>query len=604
MEHRFNLGDRLLGKKRVVVSLLGLLGLCCPSSLLAEKLDTTFVLDMVIDTTPCYYTKYNDKGQIVEYGRYKNQNDIFSKPAFRFNTGYVTNERGDTLDTLYYTCDRVTKQWEEKAFIGSYSPKFHDNGMISSFYHTDYTDYTIYGEWGMPMSVTVPSESIEYTIGGNGYTREYTYTTYDVGGMHHANIGEITTEESCDSLGNNDAYSNFYDDRGNLISSVQYYNHRYEYTYDSLDRRIKTTHYDSTIVKDSTVYIYGHALHEGEPVLLSVLYYGTPIDSFSLEQFHYDFSESLIYGDLSFVLPYGSTSEESYDAGTGILTLIVKGKDFAHDTTNANTYTFVLKKAESFITEMTFQGIPVEGFSPEKYVYDDFEGLYLLGFGSGRLKLTDGNEEISYWDYETSAGAIISANHYDEQTGVLTTTIAGADYDVNPTNTHTYTFVTKKIDAYISSLKINGNDFEGFSPDKYDYEMPLDYTWDDDSPSSLIDRDFDISVYPKFLSVDKSYDDSTHTLICSIYKNSTIYNTYRFHFLPTDGVDDFLGDQVNLYVTDRTICVDGATEPISVYDLLGTLVGISRGEEARIPVSQAGVYVVKAGGKAAKVVVK
>jgi hypothetical protein len=34
------------------------------------------------------------------------------------------------------------------------------------------------------------------------------------------------------------------------------------------------------------------------------------------------------------------------------------------------------------------------------------------------------------------------------------------------------------------------------------------------------------------------------------------------------------------------------------------LVGTGRGEEVRIPVRQAGVYVVKAGGKAAKVAVK
>ena len=188
MEQLKQIGGRLLGKK-CVATILGLLGLCGPSSLWAEKLDTTFVLDMVIDSTPCYYTKYNDKGQIVKYGRYKSQNDIFSEPEFRFNTGYVTNERGDTLDTLYYTCDRVTKQWEEKAFIGSYSPKFHDNGMLSSFYHADYTSYTTYGEWDLPRIETVPSESIEYIIRGNGYTQNYIYTSYNAMGMYHLDIG-------------------------------------------------------------------------------------------------------------------------------------------------------------------------------------------------------------------------------------------------------------------------------------------------------------------------------------------------------------------------------------------------------------------------------
>ena len=71
-----------------------------------------------------------------------------------------------------------------------------------------------------------------------------------------------------------------------------------------------------------------------------------------------------------------------------------------------------------------------------------------------------------------------------------------------------------------------------------------------------------------------------------------------------DGVNDFLGDQVSLYVMDKTICIDGAEEPLFVYDLLGALVGTGRGEEVRIPVPQTGVYVVRAGGKAAKVVVR
>ena len=56
MEQLKQLCGRFFGKKSVAI-ILGLLGLCCPSSLWAEKLDTTFVLDMVIDSTPCYYAR-------------------------------------------------------------------------------------------------------------------------------------------------------------------------------------------------------------------------------------------------------------------------------------------------------------------------------------------------------------------------------------------------------------------------------------------------------------------------------------------------------------------------------------------------------------------
>ena len=110
MEQLSNLCGRLLGKKSTAI-ILGLLGLCCPSSLSAEKLDTTFVLDMVIDTTPCYYAKYDTYGSITEYGRYVSPSDFDHTSHFRINTGYVTNEKGNKVETLLYACDRVTKQW-------------------------------------------------------------------------------------------------------------------------------------------------------------------------------------------------------------------------------------------------------------------------------------------------------------------------------------------------------------------------------------------------------------------------------------------------------------------------------------------------------------
>lgn len=124
MEQLRQLGGRLLGKKRVAV-ILGLLGLCCPSSLWAEKLDTTFVLDMVIDSTPCYFTQYNDKGQIIQYDIY-HSSSFYSSLSIRgyaliddddfshINIGYITDMTGERVDTIYYIRDKVTKQWREK----------------------------------------------------------------------------------------------------------------------------------------------------------------------------------------------------------------------------------------------------------------------------------------------------------------------------------------------------------------------------------------------------------------------------------------------------------------------------------------------------------
>ena len=513
-------------------------------------------------------------------------------------------------------------------------------------------------------------------------------------------------------------------------------------------------------------------MKEGEPCILSVFRISQPIDSFSSDQFHYDFSSIVTYKDFIFITPFKTSVEKSFDPETSTLSVIVKGANYAYDSTDVNTYTFALKKMESYITAMSFNKMfgdtydgPVEDFSSEKYSYDTFEDYYMYNlFLHDEYVALYRNDTTMYLHYRVSEGAEVE-DSYDAQTGIVTIIVKGGDYAVNPTNTHTYTFTTRKVDdAYISSVRIKGNDLSGFSPEKSDYEMPLNYiwsnTWGDNSPFSIGSSDFVFSVYPGFLSVDKSYDDSTHTLICSIYKNSNIYNTYRFHFQPcltsinvekdstslpladfspdkldyemldiykdfpfnyivgkgtivkesfndstntltlsvfhsedssrvteyhihfihpsisyltingealdtfsadvhdywfdteynpdvvsytlpdgvaamesfddstniltvrlassdaigtvayrlhfrpVDGVDDFLGDQVSLYVMDKAICVDGATEPIFVYDLRGTFVGTGRGEEVRIPVRQTGVYVVKAGGKAAKVVVK
>ena len=795
MEQLKHLGGRLLGKK-CVATILGLLGLCGPSSLWAEKLDTTFVLDMVIDSTPCYYTKYNNAGQIVDYGIYRNGGTVrnygfgeIKNDYYRINTGYVTNEKGDKMNILYYTCDNVTKQWFPNNNIGKRFA-YHDNGMLSEAQYADYTIAEAHHQWDPETDEEidsywiVPDHTLENKFRPDGYrlSLDYVNMIYGTDCGHPWEDVEEEEHNEYDSLGNAYLHNyydvlNTYDDRQNLISFHTiggYFNAIEEYTYDSLDRRIKTVRYDSTeagfVMKDSIVYTYGNSLKEGEPCILSTFRISQPIDGFSSDQFHYDFSSIVTYKDFIFITPFKTSVEKSFDPETSTLSVIVKGANYAYDSTDVNTYTFALKKMESYITAMSFNNKmfgdtydgPVEDFSSEKYSYDTFEDYYM--YYLDEYVALYRNDTTMYLHYRVSEGAEVE-DSYDAQTGIVTIIVKGGDYAVNPTNTHTYTFTTRKVDdAYISSVRIKGNDLSGFSPEKSDYEMPLNYiwsnTWGDNSPFSIGSSDFVFSVYPGFLFVDKSYDDSTHTLICSIYKNSNIYNTYRFHFQPcltsinvekdstslpladfspdkldyemldiykdfpfnyivgkgtivkesfndstntltlsvfhsedssrvteyhihfihpsissltingealdtfsadvhdywfdteynpdvvsytlpdgvaamesfddstnvlsirlatdntsemveyklhfrpTDGVDDFLGDQVSLYVTDKTICVDGAEEPISVYNLLGTLVGTGRGEEVRIPVPQTGVYVVKVGGKAAKVVVR
>lgn len=89
---------------------------------MAQKLDTTFVVDvdMKIDTSVCYYEliNYAHSNGIREFADGENMD------FFRVNTGYVTNEMGDTTDVLIYACDRVTKQWRRIVSFGPYALAF------------------------------------------------------------------------------------------------------------------------------------------------------------------------------------------------------------------------------------------------------------------------------------------------------------------------------------------------------------------------------------------------------------------------------------------------------------------------------------------------
>ena len=807
MEQLKQLCSRLLGKKSVAI-ILGLLGLCCPSSLWAEKLDTTFVLDMVIDSTPCYYTEYNAKGQITRYGIHSNSSSDFS----HVNIGYVTDMTGKRVDTIYYVRDRVTKQWSVKEdFINPYDPyetaSFYSSGMLKSIdfdLDRNHLRNTKISEDG----ALVGKSREEYVRG-----TEYSYRKYS---EQYDQYGNITLYEYSSGGGHQggsawsyggthekNVYTNEYDGVGNLIATTLIAKNiedggdegrftanpevgwerqvdstitisKEEHQYDSENRRIKTVRYDYVdevfVVKDSTIYSYGHALHEGEACLLSVFVGDNPVDSFSPDKFHYDFPD-VAYNNLGYITSFGSITEKTYDAQTSTLTLVVKGADAEQ----VKTYTFTLKKAESFMTALSPDSILSIDFSPEKYQYDELEKFYIYSFDSRYFSITSDDtlkngEKYARIHFDVSEDAHATYS-YDARNGIFTITVTGADAKLNPDNVHTYTFKTKKIEeAYISSLQFKKKDFEGFSPDIYDYEMPayatlnetegwnfnektypeflytqkkysrlthtmtiylfslneyeyskdtlatylfhykpeiysvednsntydfsnqldgfsgnvyeyelggkyypgrLDYSTYSSYDSIIINESFDrktnlLTVSASFKNdsirvtnyyfhfpegyeglllpslhltigdrdgiaidstefevigsynsascqfdvtngkiVSEHFDDSTNVLTIVVLDEFSVSETeYHIHFRPTDGVDDFLGDQVNLYVTDKTICVDGATEPIYVYNLLGTLVGTGRGEEIRIPVAQAGVYVVKTGGKAAKVVVK
>ena len=498
MEQLKQIGGRLLGKKSVAV-ILGLLGLCCPSSLWAEKLDTTFVLDMVIDSTPCYYTKYNAKGQITRYGIRSNSSSDFS----HVNIGYVTDMTGKRVDTIYYVRDRVTKQWSvitSKTFLVDYYgynglPSFYDNGLLESIdgsfteFRREYSSHTRFSEDG-----ALVEEAIEDLEHGSLYSYKNYSSQYDSHGnkilyKHSSGSGHRGgSEVSYGSESTTITYKNQYDTKGNLIvvestseevsigssEVIPVADEKRKTTcamdkhiYDSLGRRIKTVGYaykDSDyVLKDSVVYSYGHALREGEPCLLAVRLNGNSIDNFSSDKYHYDFSNNPSYyvldykKDIRYIVPNGTSVEEfSYDSEKRQLTISVLGSGSSHESSNRNTYTIKFSTPESYITSMTSNGAPVEDFSYSKYEYDFSDSTFAWSWGI---------------DYEFSPGSTVKKS-YDDSTNTLSISVYGADFEQDSSNMHIYSIRCKAPEAYLTSLSFNGSPVDSFSPTVFEYTLP------------------------------------------------------------------------------------------------------------------------------------
>ena len=550
MEQLRQLGGRLLGKKRIAV-ILGLLGLCCPSSLWAEKLDTTFVLDMVIDSTPCYFTQYNDKGQIIQYDIY-HSSSFYSSLSIRgyaliddddfshINIGYITDMTGERVDTIYYIRDKVTKQWREKKdfpnYMG-YSPdeielRFYNNGMLESINASkSFTSF---------MSGHVEfSESGELKEYSNDYQRYDTWDINDGYGMNCDSFGNINLEIRSNSSSHRGGvaessssydktiYKNQYDNKYNLIeveefteyrssrSSLDSYSYDYdvegtsrrkmEHSYDSQNRRIKTITYDyigsNYVLRDSTIYSYGHALHEGEACLLSIMVSGNTIDSFSPDKYHYDLSDR-VYREITYRTPFGSSAETFYDWKTGQVTIHVQGNGSSQDSSNTSIYTIKFATPESYITSMTNDGEPVEGFSQDKYEYDFMD---LPASWSWNL------------DYEFSLGSTVKKN-YDYLTNTLSIRVYGADFKQDSSNVHTYSIRCKAPEAYLTSLSFNGSPVDNFSPTTFKYTLGGLY-----SPQG---RTFSYTAFPGSIVTSEAYETSLHITVENeiIHKKKRIYH--------------------------------------------------------------------------------
>ncbi len=113
----------------------------------------------------------------------------------------------------------------------------------------------------------------------------------------------------------------------------------------------------------------------------------------------------------------GATVETSYDEASALLTITVKGNDYASNADSKTVYTVQFKKVDktaSYLTSLSYNGTAVKGFDPATFTYD---------FSS-----TPYNADAPLV-YTTKSSDVTVTKSYNESTGALSLTSVTADYD-------------------------------------------------------------------------------------------------------------------------------------------------------------------------------
>ncbi|MCQ2230836.1 MAG: hypothetical protein MJZ30_03155 [Paludibacteraceae bacterium] len=180
--------------------------------------------------------------------------------------------------------------------------------------------------------------------------------------------------------------------------------------------------------------------------------------------------------------------EEAYDATTNILTLTVKGGDYATNPKNVTVYTIAFHASfESFLTAISVNGMSVDNFSASTFSY-----LYPMDYAHSKV------------EYKASPEAVVTPS-FDAATNRLTLVVKGGDIATNVENTHTYT-IQFYASSYLSDLKVDDATVAGFERGKYAYSID-------------VTREFSTLVYAaedKAATVVESYDEVSAVLTITV----------------------------------------------------------------------------------------
>ena len=262
---------------------------------------------------------------------------------------------------------------------------------------------------------------------------------------------------------------------------------------------------------DTKVYSFKfHAPYGSQLKSLSIA--GAPVAGFSPDVYSYKVDNSYDASKLTFTVDDDATYETSFDNTNYVLTIKVKGADFAENSSNEHEYKVQYHAPyESLLTDLKVNGISLADFSSSKYSYTTPK-VY-----------TEGVTKVTYTQSEKATVEV----SFDAATLIYKLVVKGGDYADNKENIHTYKIqFHAPYDSYLTSLKIDGVSVADFSSSTYSYA------------SSKVYKDGTTKVafeQSKEATVSTSFDEKTYiyTLVvkgADFADNESNIHTYKIQF--------------------------------------------------------------------------
>ncbi len=279
-----------------------------------------------------------------------------------------------------------------------------------------------------------------------------------------------------------------------------------------------------------------------ESLLTTLTVNGKSVSNFSSSTYAYSVTDaSYASSTVDWKASSDATVEKSFDATTNVLTLTVKGGDYATDSKNTHTYKITFHASfESLLTSLKIDGSDMDNFTSDKFVYT----------------ASNKNFATSKVTFTTSPDASVE-DSFDAATNILTLIVSGGDIATNVNNKHVYN-IQFYASSLLADLKVDDVTIKGFDASESEYSVDVTYEFSK-TEYTPVDKEAVVS---------SSYDDATATLTISVTGSDAErfpdnVHLYKVHYhmpytsfltsMTNNGValEEFAGTKYD-YVVDET----------------------------------------------------